>query len=202
MNNERCEVFDIIITLTKAFNTLDANGNPHVISKYNKEEKYLWNCKYLLNQVLRNYNVPPERYHVSKAAKELWDSITDDDIKNYYYHEKVVNTKSDSVCVVEYKGSSKSGHERAIKKGEGFVYRDVFHNEHAIPIDTIMNEIIDLAKNNALDYASLDKALNKIHICRILKMEDREIKNKYKRPNSYDEVLKTVYAEAGITIID
>lgn len=194
--SEKCEVFDIIITLVKSFKTLDSNGNPHVISKYENKEIYLWNCKYLLNQVLRNYNVPPERYHITKAAKSLWDSITDENIKNYYYREKVVNKKLKFVEVKEYKGSSKHYNLRKISRNESFIYRDVFHNEHVIPIDMIIDELINLP--NPDDYASIEQILNKIHICRMLKEEDRRIPPgcKSARPNNYDEVLRDVYGKA------
>ena len=40
---------------------------------------------YLLNQAIRQYIIPEENWHLSKAAKELWDSITSEDIREYNY---------------------------------------------------------------------------------------------------------------------
>ena len=194
--SDKCEVFDIIATLVKSFKTPDDNGKPYVVSKYKGKDKYLWNCNYLLNQILRNYDVPPERYHVSKAAKELWDSITDKNIRDYYYHQKVVNEKLDEVEIIEFKGSSKNGTKRTMHKGDSFVYRDVFHNEHVIPISMIIDELVNLP--NPDEYDALEKVLDKIHVCRMLKIEDRGIPSIYKnkRPDSFEEVIKEVYEKS------
>lgn len=59
MNNE---ILDIIISLVKG---VRADG--HIES----DNHILWGSDYLLNQVLRQYDIPKDHYYVSERASKL-----------------------------------------------------------------------------------------------------------------------------------
>ena len=44
---------------------------------------------YLLNQTIRQLWLPKEHYLVSVKAQDLWDRITDGDIRDYFYRDRV-----------------------------------------------------------------------------------------------------------------
>jgi len=71
MNNE---VLDIIISLVKG-----VKNDGHIDS----DGRVLWGCNYLLNQVLRQYDIPKDHYYVSERAAKLWESITSGKIMDY-----------------------------------------------------------------------------------------------------------------------
>ena len=194
---EKCEVLDIIISFIKSFKNSDSNSRPFIYSTYKGGDRWIWNTDYLINQILRQIDVPPERFLISKKAKELWESITSEDIRKYYYQEKVT-AEYDGAVIEEYSGASKTPRNtRTLKKNDSFTYKDVFHHEHMIPIKIIIDELIKL-KDDELDYEHVDSILSKIYICRILKSEDRKIKNKYNRSSNIDEVIRDVYSEIEV----
>jgi hypothetical protein len=162
---------------------------------------WIWNIKYLLNQLLRQFDTPKERLHISKEAQKLWQSIMgDEDINKYYYREKVT-VKYGGAIIQEYKGSeSESYSERTLKERDTFIFKDVFHLEHIVPVSIIIKKLTALDETE-LTYENVDRILSQIHICRMLKKEDRDIKEKYARPESYDEVIKKIYHKHGIYLV-
>ena len=196
---EKCEVLDIIISLLKGYKNISSNGDPFLHSRFKENDLYLWNTNYLLNQVIRQYNIPPERYLITKEAKALWDKITDEPITNYYYREEIT-AKFDGAFVQEYKGAQKDQYrQRTLQAGDKFIYKDIFHHEHVIPVIVIIRQLKEL-KDEELDYEHVYPILENMYICRMLKSEDREIKNKYNRPSDKDEVIKTVYEPAKVYV--
>lgn len=188
------KVFDIIINLMSGI-----KSNNLLTSKLDNEKVELYNCRYLLSQVLRQYNLPLEHYLVSKKAYEKWSKIRSDNIFNYKYRDTIYKTTDDYVVVDKYKGSNKEPYEKdvVVKKGESFVFNDVFTDEHVVPINIIIKELLSL-KN--YDYLSIKEVLDKIYICKILKEEDYMIKNKSTRSIDYREVIINDYYDAGILI--
>ena len=60
-----------------------------ILSGYKKlkeeaSKKEIDSLRYLLGQAIRQYDVPKENYHISQAAKERWDELSNDYILNYY----------------------------------------------------------------------------------------------------------------------
>jgi len=191
---EKNEVFDTIITFVQSLK----KERDCIESKYKGEESWIWNTSYLLNQIIRQYNVPAERYLLSEKAKAKWDEITDEDITKYYYREKVI-CKHNNIEVIEFKGSSKIGVKRPLNENDSFIYRDVFHNEHVVPVEGIIKELLN---EDNLTYERIDAILKKLYICRMLKEEDRNITEKYHRPNNPKTVIDNIYKKAGINIVD
>jgi hypothetical protein len=52
-------------------------------------ELSLHRCSYLLNQTIRQYQLPKDHYLVSEAALDLWDQLSSDSIFNYTYKNTV-----------------------------------------------------------------------------------------------------------------
>ncbi len=159
----------------------------------NKDEYCaITNCHYLLGQIIRNYHIEYNHYFISENALDLWKKITDEPFFHYWYRDKVLMTKEESIIVYEYVGNSKKFNERLLKKGDKFTFRDVFHDEHIVPIKMILDELLSLDSPN---YDNVKKILDKIYICRMLKSEDRKLVNKYNRSTDINEVLKTDYKD-------
>lgn len=187
MEAEKNEILDLIIYLIKGIK----NGN-----SIECDGLKLWNSKYLLNQVIRQYSQPNKYFYVSEKASALWNKITTKKIMDFFYHDKVELDLADgSIALKCYTGNSNSYTEWTPKKGDKLTYRDVFHDEHIVPIKVIINELINL---EVLDYKNVKNVLGKIRICKMLKEEDKMIGNKSNRSLDYIEAFKENYAPAGI----
>lgn len=213
MSNTSIPTFEIIRELVKGIcseKTKDGYEN-YIECEYKGIIRTLWGCKYLLNQVLRQIDVPTSHMFVSKKARELWEDIDPRDeegkkinIKNCYYHEKLLPQNKETP-VFRYSGSNKS--PTTTKKeaiGESFIFRDIFHVEHIVPVVMIIDELKNVYKNNgnAITDDQINELLGKIYICRMTKEEDRDIQQKYKRDLDYRKVKDTVYknTKSGIPI--
>jgi hypothetical protein len=189
-------VLDVIISLVEGAKTrqkalkCDCNG----------ENYTLWGCDYLLDQALRQYQIPESHYLISKAASDLWAELAKtQDIRNFHYKQKVTYEGGQPRQLDRYKGNSSvpCPEKLTLIPGKKFSYREVFHNEHVVPLKIIIKHLLLLDK---LDYSSVSEILGHIYICRILKKEDRKIKQKSNRPYNVSDVLQTIYKEAGIVI--
>ena len=101
------------------------------------------------------------------------------------------------MLISEYTGNGNVPREkRKVQRGDGFIFRDVFHDEHMIPISLIIDELVSLPNTNE---DSVKAILGNIYICRILKSEDRTLPIKYKRPFDLQEVI-SMYNAGGIEI--
>ena len=194
---EQNKIFDIIISLLEGIK----NKN-ELIQENNKGEKFtLKGCSYLLNQAIRQYQIPKNHYLVSEKAFELWSKIRNDDILDFCYRNKIVKNNDEKVFIDKYKGSNKIPYAKNVelKFGDSFIYNDVFTDEHIVTVYDIINELLQLQK---YDYQSIKEVLDKIYICKMLKEEDHNIKGKKKRILDYREVIADNYYEAGIRIKD
>ena len=65
-------------------------------------------------------------------------------------------------------------------------YNDVFHDEHIIPLEMIINELKEIKKPdiNEDTYNQVRKILDKIYICKMLKSEDRDLLDSRKRKST------------------
>lgn len=195
---------DIIITFLKNWHSYNENGTNYEYlgaptDKYNTERINLWAPRYLLGQILRQ--IPVTKKHVSDAAQELWNQLTDEDIWKYNYQDKV-QTKNEDVTVKKYKGASKTPEDKKGKAvGDSFIFREVFHDEHIIPIAVIIDELLDL-KDSEIEITpeKVAEIIDKICICRITKEEDRKIKPRYKRSPKLSEAYETAYKPHNVKI--
>lgn len=189
------QIFDAIILLVRS---IKADGNnPRIEAEHDGLTYIMQGSKYLLGQLIRQISVPEDRIFISVKAEELWASITNEPIQNYWY-QTPVTCMQNGVKVKKYKGASRKDYEECtLQKGETFPYKDVFHDEHIVPIKMIIDELI---AEHDLDYDGVARILSKICICRITKEEDAAIKHRYKRPDSFEETIRTTYKEAGIVI--
>ncbi len=180
-----------------------------ILSGYKKlkeeaSKKEIDSLRYLLGQAIRQYDVPKENYHISQAAKERWDELSNDYILNYWYHKQV---KCDKLTASKryklYKGSEKEGKEVLLHIGDSFVFREMFHEEHTIPVSLIMRELTD--DPNISTKKDIKELLNRMHICIILKEEDRDI-NHYlgrtaRRTLDFASNVKNIYDKRGIKLL-
>ena len=192
---------DIIITFLKNWNSYKENGTTYEYlgkptDKYDAECIDLWSPRYLLGQIIRQ--IPVTKRYVSDEAQKLWDKLTDEDIWKYNYRDNVpVKEKSKGFTVKKYKGASKTAEEQAV--GNSFIFRDVFHDEHIIPISIIVEELLELKGSN-ITPEKIKEIIDKICLCRITKEEDREIKPRSKRPSNLSEAYHKVYKPNKVTI--
>ena len=192
---EQNRIFDIIISLLIGIKNHDCLTE----TTDSGEVLTVTQCKYLLNQTIRQYQIPKDHYFVSEAALELWQKIRRDSIFNYTYRDKVVKTIHEPVWIDKYNGSRKKPYQSLyLNCGESFTYNDVFTDEHIVTVSDIIKELKALP---SYDYAEIKKVLDKIYICKVLKEEDHNIKNKHTRPTDYQLVINTDYFDAGIKVL-
>lgn len=191
MNNNF--ILDLIISLTQASKSPKAQDNI-------KDGKHQINsCRYLLNQVLRQYQIPEDHYYVTEKANDLWNRLeTGENIKTKFYKEAIVCHNKQPILAATYKGNeTKSCGYKKLINGQTFKYREVFHNEHIVPIELIIRELLEIDPT----YENVEKVLDKIYICRMLKSENAELGSKFKRNSlDKDEIIKNLYEPKGIFI--
>ncbi|MBO5852009.1 MAG: hypothetical protein J6R29_06735 [Clostridia bacterium] len=191
-------VLDIIIAFVKGIK--ETGDDCYLYDGKNR----LWGAKYLLGQILRLYEIKDcTNKFISVEAKSLWNKLTDEDIKNYH-NSKIVHVKKD-VCLTlgTYKGASTKPTEKEFVKGSTFKYREIFHDEHVIPIGNIIDKLTGL-KEDELTYENVQKILDNIYVCRILKSENAELNKvaKTKRPWEVIETIEEIYIKGAKIEID
>lgn len=189
------KVLDMIITLAEAIKATESPDKDKCQYYLDDGTNRLWGAKYLLGQVLRQYRIEDDHIFISVAADKLWQKITDKEIKDYNYTMQVPVSRE---CTLDlYKGASKIPFYRGVfQKDSTFQYRQVFHDEHVIPIADIIERLIEL---DDLNYDSVQKILNNIYMCRILKEENAGLT--HKRPFSVVKAIEEVYNPKGIEIL-
>lgn len=205
---EQADVLDILIAFIKGchYKNDERKFSNCIHSSIDGKDYWIWNADYLLNQLLRQIDVPPERYFLSKRAEEMWTKLKPEgkkgtDIKDYYYRESLTINGDTGESIGLYNGADSKPYKFIeVKKGNKFIFNDIFHLEHTIPIHEIKKKLLSLPENE-ITKENVDEIINQIYICRMLKSEDRSIDPKYKknRPFDLERVLKEVYK--GIDII-
>ena len=194
---QQSRILDIIINLLSGIKS----NNSIIESIDNDTQMKLKGNSYILNQALRQYVLPKNHYFVSEKAFELWTKISTDDIFNYEYQNKVVKNTDDFVMIDKYKGGEKNPRQKDVplQKGQSFIYKDVFTDEHIVTVSNIIDELLKLP---SYTYSSIASVLDKMYICKMLKSEDRSIKNRINRSTNYKEVILEDYLNAGIKVKD
>ena len=186
------KVLDVIITFVKAIKRTQNEDSCY----FNDGENILWNAKYLLNQILRSYNVPEERKFITVKAKEKWSEITLDqvEIKDYYYTKNVPVKTKEKISLTLYTGARRKGETLNPYPWDNVMYRQVFHDEHVISISAIIDEMCQLDFED-LTHEKIQKVLEKIWVCRMLKEESHELDKKFKmvRKNTILETIDEIF---------
>lgn len=193
---DNIETLDILIVFVKGYKN-------NIIESIIDGKLYnIYSCRYLLGQILRQFYIPSERWFISKKVKNLWDKLTKEKIENHHYNDKIICCNEEPIEVKIYKGAELKFEKRILHKGDKFKFNSIFHEEHIIPVYSIINELCNL---NSLNYANVTKVLEKMAMCRMLKEEDKKLNLnhfKFKRPNSVEKILIEVYSKVGIEICE
>lgn len=168
------------------------------------DEKRKNDYKYLASQCIRQYALADDHYHVSVAAKKLWDELTSDKIELRFYRDKV---KCDKLLwaktVMVFTGARHKGKRRTLHKNDTIVFNSLFQGDHVVPVSFIFNKLSNLADEDRLSPDSVTQILNQMHICKITKMEDHKMGRTRNRSMTFEEVItKGVYHEAGIVLVE
>ena len=160
-----------------------------IISLIQAHETCLRAAHYLLGQIVRQYSIPAENRYISSAAKALWEKLSDENIWEYVYVDKFVCKRD---CVLpRFVGAEKKAREtKAYKKGDKIEFKSVFHDEHIISVQVILQQLYAL-KGKDLNYENVRKILDSIVICRILKEEDKRLP--HKRYATFEENYEEIY---------
>ena len=205
---ETINSFDFLIALIKACQATDEDPR---IEPPEGFDARLGGSRYLLNQSIRQFWDRPGHMFVTKKALELWNKLKiEEPIFKYYYQKPIFYKNVEPVYVESYKGANKTsdskGHIQYKGKKECFRFRQVFHREHIVPVNIIIDQLlkIDLSKEKADIYKEIDAAINKIYICFMLKEENIRLNGvaKNNRSDNYRQVLDTDYAKAQIEIVE
>ena len=188
--NRNEAIIESIIVLLKAYRPL--------LSEINIDKATLNSLHYLLGQSVRQYDIPLKNYHISQAALERWEQLSTDRIEKYHYRDMVkCDNLTKSYRFKLFKGAGKSGTYRKLHPNSSFVFRDMFHEDHVIPVSLILKELI---KIKTIDENSIKEQLNKMHICIILKEEDRVLGRTINRTTNFANTIKNVYNPKGILL--
>lgn len=186
------------------FDKTDVNYMIYLLKRtkeINTDDFQIWNgsAHYILNQLLRQIKIPKENWYITYKADTLWKQLTTDEMDDYHYRKKVTLTRNEELSVATFKGNSKTPSIRHLTKGDSFAFREVFHDEHIIPINIIIDQLLKL---DSINYESVVGVLSKISICRMLKTEDRSIYNARKRSFDVNEVIETTYLKSNVYVKD
>lgn len=155
---------------------------------------------YLLGQLVRTYRIADDHVHISKSAKATWEKITSDDISDKWFHQTVkCDWVTTPISLSFFTGSMKSGESRVVHKNDTFQFNKVFHVDHVTPVSLILSDLKNL---NQIDETSVAEILNKMHICRILKTEDRRLGRTKERSLNYEEVIEKIYNPNNVEIFE
>ncbi len=194
---ENNAVFDLIITLTKGIQ----NDDNAFKCKYRNDNYKIGACTYLLGQVLRQYSKNGGHIYVSEKAAEKWQLLSGNEMNDYWYRKQVTCdgeafNNDEKLEEYLYQGNSNTPKKKCFHKGDKFSFREIFHDEHIIPIASIIQDLTNL-KGDDLNYDNVEKVLDNLCICRILKSEDRSIKSRSVRPKCLINAYKESYQDTN-----
>jgi len=154
--------------------------------------------EYLLGQAIREYAIPIENWHLSRAAQKEWDKLTSDDITHFFFNETIRCDKAKQTPVRYYIGASKKWYDTIVpEQTKCLRFNNVFICEHTTPVKMIQNRLLNL---DSITEAAVVDVLETIHITRMLKEEDHKIKEKWQREGSFTEIVERVYNKIGIEL--
>lgn len=155
---------------------------------------------YLLGQSIRQWQIPKDNWHTSKAAQNVWDMIVEkkpDPKKKFktdlraeklcYKEPFICKNELELVKIPRFKGTTKNFNNIDLLPINGsHVFNDIFIAEHTTPVSDIRDALME-CYNDKGNQELIKKygiraireevrgILNMIHIAQILKIEDRRI---------------------------
>lgn len=205
---ETINSFDFLIALIKACQAMDEDPCIESPEGFNAR---LGGSYYLLNQSIRQLWNRPGHMFVTKKALELWNKLKiEEPIFKFYYQKPVFYKNEEPEHIGLYKGAHKKpyweGYIQYTGKKKYFRFRQVFHGEHIVPVNILIDQLLklNLKKEKAEVYREIDAILNKIYVCYMLKEENIRLNGvaKNKRSDNYRQVLDSDYAKAQIEIVE
>lgn len=184
------EVADFIIYLIRSYNEKESSPN-YPLSDYSIKGS----AKYLLRQIIRQINIPHTNMYVSEKALARWNKITNDNIKEKCYNDRV-KCKIDWLDRPKYIGASKTFQTKETYQGKSFKYNEVFLDEHIVPVEIIIRELLKLDTISKNIYNQIDLILQNLTVCKILKEENPQ--NKFNRSLYLKDVLRTDYSQIKV----
>lgn len=180
----------------------------YLIKSYKEDNKNLKNysvkgsAKYLLQQIIRQINIPYENIYISKKALNAWNKYICEDIKTKSYRDLIV-CKKDWKNRPKFKGAERNPIFVNTNAGSKFHFNETFHDEHIIPVNDIINNLLNLQlNNNDSDLINIENILKKLCLCKILKEENIALNQTCKSNRSsdlnVDNIFNTIYKQAGI----
>ena len=134
--------------------------------------------EYLLGQTIRQYEPAENHQHVSVRAWNKWQKQAsgDEDIRQFQYTWTYKDTNNKSIQ-----------------------FNKEFIQEHTTPVADIKEELKKINKND-INYQSIKKILEQMHISRILKNEDKAIQKNSGRGLDFEDIANRpdCYRGAGI----
>lgn len=189
MSTKNNHIIKAVACLVEAYQGLEGNGTEQ------------GGVKYLLGQTIRQYAIPAEKCHVSKAAMELWNELTSSDIRNFWYREAVKCDRLEGEKILPRYVGSKSEPEVdkpiILHHDSTFCFRDVFHGDHVVPVSLILDELVKL---DCITIENVQAILDKMHVCRILKSEDRQLGRTHGRTLDFEETIRNVYLAKNVEL--
>lgn len=129
---------------------------------------------------------------------ELWSRLTSSDIRNFWYREAVeCDVLEGKVILDRYVGNSSKpdkNNQITLYRDSTFCFREVFHVDHVVPVSLILEELVKL---DCCTTERIQAMLDKMHICRILKEEDRRLGRTRGRTLDFEETIGNVYLSSS-----
>ena len=183
-------IIDSILSLLTEYKKVLASPKPK------KEDAN--GLRYLLGQIIRQYDIPQSNLHLSVAAFNRWKELSSKCIANYHYRDTV---KCDHLkgpkSFILYKGAYGTGTSTVFTPNFTFIFRQMFHEDHVIPVSMIIDK---LSQAQMINRSAIKSILDDMHICVILKEEDRKIGRTNGRSLDFATTIKTVYEPAQIEL--
>lgn len=134
---------------------------------------------YLLGQSIRQYILPTDNIHITVKAQELWDKmgLSDQNMLLYVYQNTIkplLNVFGEKT----YKGTKQSSCRTIdIEANKNIAYNLWFIEEHATPVKDVTKVLkCVFQQNNDITYQQIIDVLDKMHIVRMRKIENMNIK--------------------------
>lgn len=144
------------------------------------------NFWYIINQSIRQYQLPAANVHVTEKALKLWERITDEDMGRCFYRERVrvrLDIADVDKVVESFSGNGKTDKEQTLTPGNTFIFNSIFLGEHTTPVLDIVLTLLEMRKrqDNRLSFEDVRAILEKIHVTKMLKTEEPNVKPSYGR---------------------
>ncbi len=153
---------------------------------------------YLLNQTVRQLWIPVDHYFISDEAQKWWDEFAEGDIITHFYKDPVY-LKKEVKDHPYYVGAKKDPQKYSYPVGRHFSYRSFFHDEHIVPVYTIVDELLKLDPFSDSVDSEIEEVLDKIRICKMKKEENISLPVK-RTGDNYLEIINEIYKSREIYV--